>query len=219
MPRAPGDKSFKRIEQRGCCGSDDHQAYAAGTPIGAYHSEGFEPQVLLVDAGGEWQNYASDITRTIPVGNGGKFTPEAAAVYDLVLRMQKVSLGTDCSGASSSPRRNAKTSSAPARTGTRFTYMATKSSSLASSRSAFSLATPLPSSNPASQPPFSHTAWATRSGSTCTTRASTSARAPSPFLNRRGPRQTSCMRTSVSAGRSRRAWCSLSSPGVISPSS
>lgn len=84
-----GDKSFKRAVQQGCC-SDNHHGYTAGTPIGEYHAEGFEPQVLLVDAGGEWQNYASDITRTIPVGNGGRFTTEAAAIYDLVLRMQKV---------------------------------------------------------------------------------------------------------------------------------
>ncbi|KAJ1305689.1 hypothetical protein OPQ81_010427 [Rhizoctonia solani] len=46
------------------------------------------PQVLLLDAGCEWRNYASDITRTTPVGNGGKFTPEARAIYELVLKMQ-----------------------------------------------------------------------------------------------------------------------------------
>jgi len=34
--------------------------------------------------------YASDITRTIPVGNGGKYTEKAGAIYELVLRMQKV---------------------------------------------------------------------------------------------------------------------------------
>lgn len=31
------------------------------------------------------------VTRTMPVGNGGKFTPEARAIYELVLEMQKVS--------------------------------------------------------------------------------------------------------------------------------
>jgi Xaa-Pro dipeptidase len=50
----------------------------------------FHPQVLLIDAGCEWNNYASDITRTMPVGNGGKFTPEARSIYQLVLEMQKV---------------------------------------------------------------------------------------------------------------------------------
>ncbi|KII91477.1 hypothetical protein PLICRDRAFT_38236 [Plicaturopsis crispa FD-325 SS-3] len=49
------------------------------------------PQVLLIDAGCEWDNYASDITRTMPVGNGGKFTPEARDIYELVLDMQKAS--------------------------------------------------------------------------------------------------------------------------------
>jgi Xaa-Pro dipeptidase len=49
------------------------------------------PQVLLIDAGCEWENYASDITRTMPVGNGGKFTPEARAIYELVLEMQTAS--------------------------------------------------------------------------------------------------------------------------------
>ncbi|KAF8331868.1 prolidase [Cantharellus anzutake] len=46
------------------------------------------PQVLLLDAGCEWKNYASDITRTIPVGNGGKFTEAAKEIYSLVLKMQ-----------------------------------------------------------------------------------------------------------------------------------
>ncbi|KAK1224077.1 hypothetical protein PQX77_008407 [Marasmius sp. AFHP31] len=49
------------------------------------------PQVLLIDAGCEWNCYASDITRTMPVGNGGVFTPEAKAIYELVLEMQKLS--------------------------------------------------------------------------------------------------------------------------------
>lgn len=31
------------------------------------------------------------VTRTMPVGNGGKFTPEARAIYELVLEMQRAS--------------------------------------------------------------------------------------------------------------------------------
>ncbi|KAF9527390.1 metallopeptidase family M24-domain-containing protein [Crepidotus variabilis] len=54
-------------------------------------SRDLQPQVLLIDAGCEWNNYASDITRTMPVGNGGKFTTEAKAIYELVLEMQKQS--------------------------------------------------------------------------------------------------------------------------------
>ncbi|KAF8160633.1 metallopeptidase family M24-domain-containing protein [Crassisporium funariophilum] len=54
-------------------------------------SKELTPQVLLIDAGCEWNCYASDITRTMPVGNGGKFTPEARAIYELVLKMQQLS--------------------------------------------------------------------------------------------------------------------------------
>ncbi|HWP06563.1 MAG TPA: aminopeptidase P N-terminal domain-containing protein [Polyangiaceae bacterium] len=39
--------------------------------------------LLLVDAGSEYDYYASDVTRTFPVN--GKFTPPQRAVYDLVL--------------------------------------------------------------------------------------------------------------------------------------
>ncbi|KZS99997.1 Creatinase/aminopeptidase [Laetiporus sulphureus 93-53] len=58
------------------------------------HGEGrqLDAQVLLIDAGCEWNCYASDITRTMPVGNGGKFTPEARAIYELVLEMQRLSM-------------------------------------------------------------------------------------------------------------------------------
>ena len=51
-----------------------------------------EPALLLLDAGAEFDGYAADITRTIPVGNGGRFTEDAAAIYDIVLRMQDESL-------------------------------------------------------------------------------------------------------------------------------
>jgi len=42
--------------------------------------------LLLIDAGCEYQGYASDITRTFPVG--GKFTGAQKAVYELVLAAQ-----------------------------------------------------------------------------------------------------------------------------------
>jgi Xaa-Pro dipeptidase len=72
--------SFTPQQQRGCCGSET-----------SHHVDYFEPQVLLIDAGCEWKWYASDITRTLPIGNGGKFTDRAAEVYKTVLKMQKVS--------------------------------------------------------------------------------------------------------------------------------
>ncbi len=46
--------------------------------------------VLLVDAGCEYESYASDITRTFPVG--GRFTPEQRAVYELVLEANRAAI-------------------------------------------------------------------------------------------------------------------------------
>ncbi|OAV91718.1 hypothetical protein PTTG_07275 [Puccinia triticina 1-1 BBBD Race 1] len=50
--------------------------------------------VLLVDAGCETYGYASDITRTLPLGNRGKFTPEARDIYSIVLDMQEAAIKT-----------------------------------------------------------------------------------------------------------------------------
>ncbi|KZL84789.1 metallopeptidase family m24, partial [Colletotrichum incanum] len=41
---------------------------------------------LLLDAGTEWNCYASDITRTFPIS--GKFSKESRQIYDIVLKMQ-----------------------------------------------------------------------------------------------------------------------------------
>lgn len=41
----------------------------------------------MLDAGAEWNCYASDVTRTFPVD--GRFSPEAAAIYAVVNRMQR----------------------------------------------------------------------------------------------------------------------------------
>ena len=46
--------------------------------------------LLLVDAGAEYQCYASDITRTYPVN--GKFSPEQRALYDIVLNAQRAGI-------------------------------------------------------------------------------------------------------------------------------
>ncbi|KAG2043984.1 metallopeptidase family M24-domain-containing protein [Suillus americanus] len=53
-----------------------------------------EPQLLLIDAGCEWDCYSADITRTMPVGNGGKFTEKGKQIYSLVLEMQQKSMET-----------------------------------------------------------------------------------------------------------------------------
>jgi Xaa-Pro aminopeptidase len=42
--------------------------------------------LVLIDAGCEYENYAADITRTFPVN--GKFSPQQAAIYDIVLQAQ-----------------------------------------------------------------------------------------------------------------------------------
>ncbi|KAI8995229.1 Creatinase/aminopeptidase [Trametes punicea] len=67
---------------------DDHKNH---NHLAHNYDRVLDPQVLLIDAGCEWKCYASDITRTMPVGNGGKFTPEARAIYELVLEMQQLS--------------------------------------------------------------------------------------------------------------------------------
>ena len=43
-------------------------------------------ELLLIDAGCEYDYYASDITRTIPVG--GRYSPEQRAIYEIVLEAQ-----------------------------------------------------------------------------------------------------------------------------------
>ncbi|ERT01617.1 Xaa-Pro dipeptidase [Sporothrix schenckii 1099-18] len=72
-----------------------HQAYpviaGSGTNASVLHYFGNdEPlagrQLVCLDAGAEWDLYASDVTRTFPIS--GSFTPKAAAIYAAVQRMQ-----------------------------------------------------------------------------------------------------------------------------------
>ncbi|ORX95336.1 hypothetical protein K493DRAFT_282905 [Basidiobolus meristosporus CBS 931.73] len=61
---------------------------AATLHYGRNNCEMTDGQLLfLVDAGGEYHRYASDITRAYPVG--GKFTDDAKTIYSIVLDMQK----------------------------------------------------------------------------------------------------------------------------------
>ena len=46
-----------------------------------------EGDVILMDFGAEYANYASDMTRCVPVS--GKFTPRQKDVYNAVLRVMK----------------------------------------------------------------------------------------------------------------------------------
>jgi Xaa-Pro aminopeptidase len=47
-------------------------------------------ELILIDAGCEYDYYASDVTRTFPVG--GKFTKEQQAIYELVLDAQEAGI-------------------------------------------------------------------------------------------------------------------------------
>lgn len=49
-------------------------------------------ELLLIDAGCEFEYYASDITRTFPIS--GKFSPEQKAIYELVLKAQLEAIET-----------------------------------------------------------------------------------------------------------------------------
>lgn len=49
-----------------------------------------EGELLLIDAGCEFDYYASDITRTFPVS--GRFSPAQRAVYDVVLQAQQAAI-------------------------------------------------------------------------------------------------------------------------------
>lgn len=49
-----------------------------------------EGSLVLIDAGGEFENYAADITRTFPVN--GQFSPEQKSIYELVLKAQKAGI-------------------------------------------------------------------------------------------------------------------------------
>ncbi|MAL94782.1 Xaa-Pro aminopeptidase [Haliea atlantica] len=46
--------------------------------------------LVLIDAGCEYQNYAADVTRTFPVS--GRFSPSQRAIYEVVLEAQRAAL-------------------------------------------------------------------------------------------------------------------------------
>lgn len=72
---------------------------ASGTNAGTLHyiknTRSFpsadDGDLLLLDAGCEYKYYGADVTRTFPVGNGGKYSKEAKAIYQLVEKMQDAS--------------------------------------------------------------------------------------------------------------------------------
>ncbi|HUG03791.1 MAG TPA: aminopeptidase P N-terminal domain-containing protein [Steroidobacteraceae bacterium] len=54
-------------------------------------------ELLLIDAGCEFQYYASDVTRTLPVN--GRYTPRQRAVYEVVLAAQRAAIAKVRAGA------------------------------------------------------------------------------------------------------------------------
>lgn len=82
---------LKECIDRGCREQAYHGIFASGINAATLHYvKNNEPlagrQLVLVDAGAEDHCYAADITRTFPIN--GKFTPEAKAIYSIVLQMQ-----------------------------------------------------------------------------------------------------------------------------------
>lgn len=53
-------------------------------------------ELLLIDAGCEWQGYAADITRTFPVN--GRFSPAQREVYEIVLAAQAAAIAVAMPG-------------------------------------------------------------------------------------------------------------------------
>jgi Xaa-Pro dipeptidase len=92
------EQDIEALFRAGCTARGAHsQAYAiiAGAGVNAstlHYDANNQPlkgkQLVVIDAGCEWNCYASDITRTLPIS--GSFTREAAAIYKLVQRMQDV---------------------------------------------------------------------------------------------------------------------------------
>lgn len=79
------------FRRSGCQGAAYNSIVAGGNNACILHyTENDQPlqdgTLVLIDAGCEYEHYASDITRTFPVG--GKYNPEQKAIYELVLKAQ-----------------------------------------------------------------------------------------------------------------------------------
>jgi len=81
-----------RCMREGCRQQAYDSILASGTDASTLHyvrnNKAISPGTLnlLIDAGGEYNCYAADITRTFPIN--GRFSPESKQIYALVLRMQ-----------------------------------------------------------------------------------------------------------------------------------
>lgn len=77
--RAPAYNSIVASGENACC-----LHYNTNT------AEVKEGDLILIDAGCEYEHYASDITRTFPAS--GKFSPEQKAIYEIVLKAQEAAI-------------------------------------------------------------------------------------------------------------------------------
>jgi Xaa-Pro dipeptidase len=91
------EEEVEAIFNSGCVARGAHEM-AYGTIAGSgpnaavlHYFANNEPlagrQLMVLDAGCEWDCYASDITRTLPLN--GEFSPEADAIHRIVQRMQE----------------------------------------------------------------------------------------------------------------------------------
>ena len=97
VKRAKNERELEAVFLERCIANGSReQAYhgivASGTNAATLHYQKNDEELngrlnLLLDAGGEWRCYASDITRTFPIN--GSFSKESREIYDIVLRMQK----------------------------------------------------------------------------------------------------------------------------------
>ena len=83
---------LERCIANGCREQAYHSIVASGTNAATLHyQKNYEDLSgrwnLLLDAAGEYNCYAADITRTFPIS--GVFNKESRQIYDLVLKMQK----------------------------------------------------------------------------------------------------------------------------------
>ena len=83
---------MERCAAHGCVNQAYSPIVASGTDAATLHYVRNNKHIssstlnLLIDAGGEWDCYASDITTTFPIH--GKFTTESREIYNIVHKMQ-----------------------------------------------------------------------------------------------------------------------------------
>ena len=86
------DYEFRRLGSMGP--GYDHIVAGGKNATTLHYTENRDPladgDLLLIDAGAEYDYYCADVTRTFPVG--ARFSPDQRAVYDIVLAAQKAAI-------------------------------------------------------------------------------------------------------------------------------